>query len=65
MNKYIVTFVCGDTYNIPTYDIISCEEKDLTQKLDRDYGSWRTNDFLKVFQISKEIDKEEPWEDYE
>ena len=59
MNEYIVTYVVGDAYNIPTYDVISCEENDLPQKLDRDYGSWRTNRFMKVFQVSKELDKSE------
>ena len=59
MTKYIVTYVVGDTYNIPTYDVISCEEKDLTQTLDRDHFSWRTNRFIKIFQVSKELDKEE------
>ena len=59
MNKYIVTYVVGDTYNIPTYDFISCEENDLTRKLDRDYPSWRTDRFMKIFQISKKLDKSE------
>ena len=59
MNEYIVTSVCGDTVNIPTYDVVSCDEEDLIPHLDRHYFDWRDSQFIKIFQVSKELDK---WE---
>jgi len=59
MNKYIITSVCGDTYNVSTYDIVSCEENDLTQHLDRYYFGWRDSRFVKIFRVSSELDKSE------
>ena len=68
MPKYIVTSICGDTYNISTYDIISCEEKDLIQAIKRKVEgfSWDCDslkDYYKIFQVS-EIDKEALREKY-
>ena len=55
-NKYLVTFVCGDTYNIPTYKIIECKEGELGEKLDNDYDivySWRISRFVKIYRVEE------------
>jgi len=61
MNKYIITYVVGDTYNIITHDIVECDETDLVPMLDKysDYFGWRRNKDIRVFEISKELKK---WE---
>lgn len=66
MNKYIITFICGDTVNIPTYDVVECDEKDLVPMLDKysDYSSWRGRDWVKIYEV-KELDKESLRERYD
>ena len=55
--KYIVTSVCGDTVNIPTYDIIECHEDELFETLDKQFGGWKTNDFITIYEVGKKIEK--------
>ena len=54
MNKYIITFICGDTYNIPTYDVVECEEKDLVPLLDKDsdYFGWKRSKDIRIFEVT-------------
>ena len=59
MGKYIITSTAGDTYNIRTYDVVTCETEDLVSMLDCNYFGWRTNKNIKVFEVSKELDKQE------
>lgn len=55
--RYIVTSVCGDTVNIPTYDIIECNEDELFEALDNRFGDWKTNDFIAIYEVGKKIEK--------